>query len=243
MRRLNKSRVALKHHGTLPSKLDLEAFRSATATFFEENTPTIFGAAFSSLSLTSFVVPEEARNHLEAAQAHLERGVFSEAAEEAAVAFGVMLDSFEESKRGRSGRLPFSLSEDMAFLTSYDLGLDRDRLRSERSLADADGQHASLLKIADFVDKTEASLEMMGKALRVMAVGIDYRRYSRFRGLAGEGRTVGQVRYFRRYYGGWAPDEAPTAVEAQFCVDFVIEAAVALQDFDYSLPEAHTKPG
>jgi len=39
MARLNKARVSLKHHGTLPSKLDIEAFRASTTSFFEERTP------------------------------------------------------------------------------------------------------------------------------------------------------------------------------------------------------------
>src|SRR6266496_2832550 len=37
MRRLNKARVALKHHGTFPSKLDVESFRATTASFFEDS--------------------------------------------------------------------------------------------------------------------------------------------------------------------------------------------------------------
>jgi len=37
MRRLNDARVSLKHHGTLPSKLDIDNFRVICNTFFEEN--------------------------------------------------------------------------------------------------------------------------------------------------------------------------------------------------------------
>jgi len=35
MRRLNKARVALKHHGTFPSDLDIEAFRASVTAFFK----------------------------------------------------------------------------------------------------------------------------------------------------------------------------------------------------------------
>src|ERR1043165_1201358 len=35
MRRMNKSRVALKHHGTTPSTEDIRAFRESTSEFFE----------------------------------------------------------------------------------------------------------------------------------------------------------------------------------------------------------------
>jgi len=44
MRRLNKARVSLKHNGTLPAKIELDAFRSTISFFFfEENCRLIFG--------------------------------------------------------------------------------------------------------------------------------------------------------------------------------------------------------
>lgn len=55
MKRLNKARVQLKHYGTSPSKLDIEAFRATVTNFFDENTPKIFGIDFSSVSLVDLV--------------------------------------------------------------------------------------------------------------------------------------------------------------------------------------------
>jgi len=55
MRRLNKARVALNHHGILPSKLGIEAFRASVTNFFEENTPLIFDIKFSEISLIELV--------------------------------------------------------------------------------------------------------------------------------------------------------------------------------------------
>ncbi|MCD6344223.1 MAG: hypothetical protein J7M17_01270, partial [Anaerolineae bacterium] len=68
MRRLNKARVALKHHGTLPSKLDVEAFRATITNFFTDNTPLVFGFPFTAISLTDFVQPAEARDNLKEAE-------------------------------------------------------------------------------------------------------------------------------------------------------------------------------
>ena len=70
----------------------------------------------------------------------------------------------------------------------------------------------------------------MQQAMRVMAFGIDYRRYSLFQKLTGDVLT---------FLGGgvqFVPFEGEiTAEEAQFCVDFVIETAVLLQEFDYTV--------
>jgi len=43
---MNKARVALKHHGTFPSRLDIESFRASTASLSEDNTPLVFGVSF-----------------------------------------------------------------------------------------------------------------------------------------------------------------------------------------------------
>jgi hypothetical protein len=61
MRRLNKARVALKHHGTFPSNLDIESFRVSTTNFFQENTPLVFGVALDDISLIEFVNPDSSR--------------------------------------------------------------------------------------------------------------------------------------------------------------------------------------
>lgn len=43
MQRLNKVRVALKRHETLPSSPDTEAFRVRVTSFLEGNTSLVFG--------------------------------------------------------------------------------------------------------------------------------------------------------------------------------------------------------
>lgn len=64
MRRLNRARVALKHHGTMPSKLDIEAFRGSTTNFFEDNTGIVFGIRFTDISLVDLVQCKDAKNNL-----------------------------------------------------------------------------------------------------------------------------------------------------------------------------------
>jgi len=56
MRRLVRSRVALKHHGTMPAKMDIEAFSETVASFMLENTPTIFDLQFDDISLVDLVL-------------------------------------------------------------------------------------------------------------------------------------------------------------------------------------------
>src|SRR6266568_2878239 len=49
MRRMNGSRVNFKHHGSIPSAMDLDQFRGDATTFFTDATPAVFAADFTSI--------------------------------------------------------------------------------------------------------------------------------------------------------------------------------------------------
>jgi hypothetical protein len=221
MRRLNKARVALKHAGTFPSQLDIEAFRATVTAFFEENTPAIFGTPLSEVSLAEFVQPIEAREKLKAAQSEKNAGHFGEAVTLASVAFELMVYDYEKKKRNVYGRSPFYFGESFSFLSSsmMDIGRGFSADRSAR-------------KLGEFIDKVGKSIESVAAAIKVLALGIDYRKYSRFKMLGpsifrtASGELVVQPRSI-----------SATDMDAQFCVDFVIESALRLRDFDYELGE------
>lgn len=86
MRRLNKSRVALKHHGTMPSRLDIEAFRSGVQAFFESTVPLVFRIDLASVSLAHLVENEATRSALLAADGHIAEERFEDASASLAVA-------------------------------------------------------------------------------------------------------------------------------------------------------------
>jgi hypothetical protein len=91
-------------------------------------------------------------------------------------------------------------------------------------------------RLGDFIDKTKESVEALQEAVKILSLGLDYKRYARFRLL---------TPYVERYMNGnynivrmrRGSKEVPTDEEVQFCIDFVIESAIALQEFDFSLEE------
>jgi hypothetical protein len=48
---LNKGRVNLKHHGTFPSRLDIEGYRATTRTFVQTASSLIFDVDFDRVSM------------------------------------------------------------------------------------------------------------------------------------------------------------------------------------------------
>jgi len=220
MRRLNKARVALKHNGTLPSKLDIESFRAASSLFFQEATKLIFEIEFGSISLVEYVFPEEARDHLRNAEEFCGNAEYEDAATEIALAFEKMLSYYESNKRTIAFGSPFFFGNDMTFLSSFCLGIDRGESR----------------EIARFVDTVKESIQAMQQAIRILALGLDYRKYSKFKLL---------LPYISRVLSGEyivqnrvpSSQPLPDKEYIEFCLRYVVECAIKLNEFDYALNE------
>ena len=218
IRRLNRARVALKHHGTSPSKLDIEAFRASATNFFEENTSPIFDIKFSEISLIELVQCEEIKNNLEESERLLKENKIEESLDKVAISFTQLIGDYESRKRGRFGRSPFFFGESLTFLSSFHMGIDRSKER----------------KLADFVDKIKESVEALQVAVKILSLGVDYRRYVKFRLLTPHiDRALAGNYLISR--GNWGEKGVPSVEDVQFCIDFVIESAVILQEFDFNI--------
>ncbi len=98
MQNLNNRRVALKHHGEIPSSLDIEIARANTTEFFELNTPLYFDIEFSDISLTSLIKYSSVAEWLNKANDAHNKGEFVESICLSHVAFKELLLSHEEDK-------------------------------------------------------------------------------------------------------------------------------------------------
>lgn len=212
MRRLNKARVSLKHAGTLPSKLDIEAFRASTTQFFQEAAKLVFEIEFEDISLIEYVNPDESREHLRAAEAYCAESKFDDATVEITLAFHKMIDAYTDGAR-TGARLPFSFGENMTFLSSSSLGLRK---------------HNELRDVARFVDSVRDSIQAMQHAMKIIALGLDYKKYNRFiallpfvRGTLGGNYNV-QMPPFRQ--------GEPDAGYIRFCINYVIECSIRLSE-------------
>ena len=211
MRRLNTARVSLKHSGTQPSKADLESFRVTTDNFFEDNTKVIFGLSLAEVSLVDLVTPEVARQKLKRAEELQSEAKLDDAACEVAVAFEEMINDYEVRKRDRFHQSPFSFGPDIGRAPHFSgiHGVDR------------------------YFDRVHESIQAMQKALKVMAFGIDFRRYSRFQSFV--------PYFFKTANGNYHFNDVTvgprTAEMIQFCIEFVVESAVQLREFDYDANE------
>jgi len=216
MEKLNKARVDFKHYGNPPSKYAIQDFRDNVISFFEENTPIVFGVEFSDISLIELVECQTTKSSLKDAQRNLKDNKLEDSLDKVAISFAQLIDDYENTKKDQFGRSPFFFGGDMTFLDSLSLDIP------------------STSRLAEFVDTVKESIGAMQDSVKILSLGLDYRKYARFRLLtpdilripAGSRKTRYKVQRFRREV-----EVLPEDVE--FCINFVIESAIALREFDF----------
>jgi hypothetical protein len=202
MRRLNNARVALKHHGTLPSELNIEDFCGRVTSFFNDNTPVVFGVSFAEISLVEYVNPEASRRKLKEAEQLLTSGDTLEALDNIALAFAEMIRDYEARKRDKFSGSPFHFGRGLTTISSS-------------SMQQMDGSRSAQ------------------EAIRMLALGIDYKKYSKFRRLTPRVQSGKHIMRLMRHRP--MSQSKPSVEDVRFCLDFVVESALTLSEFDYTV--------
>ena len=209
--RLNDARVALKHHSNPPSKSAIEGFRNSVTNFFEENTPTVFDIEISNISLIELIECQATKNSLKEAQKMLKENKIEDSFDKVALAFAQLIDDYESRKVDEFGRSPFFSGRLWGFSTT------------KQDLED----------VEMYFDDVVKSIETLQEAVRILSLGLDYRRYVKFKLLTPVILKIGknyEIQRIRRGRKG-----TPTSEDVQFCIDFVIESAIVLQEFDFEV--------
>lgn len=215
MRNLNARRVNIKHKGLLPSKADIEISRVNTTDFFEQNTIAQFGIEWKDISLLTLIHYDNVRQHLEKAQQSLDENKIEDCIELSAIAFDELIYTYEDSKSSYFGSSPFYFGKDLTFLSSIHMGIKDDR------------------KMSEFVDKVKDSLDGIQKAVKILSFGIDYKKFAKFKMLTPiVHRTMGG-KHIAQIWGRkkW------TKENCQYCIDFVLDSSLKLQEFDFDVNE------
>jgi hypothetical protein len=221
IRRLNKARVAFKHHGTLPSKLDIKAFRASATNFFLENTPIIFNLEFSEISLVELVESNEAKESLILARKELNENNIENALKNAGIAFHLIMDEYHIREQKKFRYQSYYLDHRLNFL---------DISSFPRRLAGRDMEVSPIEnKIIETLKELGRFLGPLQDAVRYLALGFDLNRYRHFERLIPTiVRTFDGT--FHCYGPNWSKDNVPDVEEVRFCIDFVIETAIQLQE-------------
>lgn len=216
MKALNTRRVNIKHHGLLPSKADIEASRVNVTDFFEQNTPLYFDINFNEISLFSLINNVEIRNKLEESQTALSMKKYDESIECTAIAFSHLLYVYENNKYIDFYPSPFDFGDNLAEFSTYTSGIDPKLDKTLKQMAE--------------------SISALQSAMKITSLGIDYKRYTKFRLLTPSvTRTIGG-KYIAQIWN----EKQWTIENCQYCIDFVLDACLKLQEFDFDIRDIET---
>jgi hypothetical protein len=218
MEKLNNSRIEFKHHGTEPSKVTIEDTRVNVTNFLEENMLSIFGVKFSEISLIDLIQNEKSRSSLKEAEALLQKGRTEDALDKIAIAFEQLVDDYESNKRDSYGRSMFSFPYIWRF----------------------DAKTEALGELERHFENIGNSIERLQEYVKILALGLDYRKYVKFQFLLARAilkipNESGKIERYEIQRLERKIEDALSKEDIKYCMDFVIESAIVLREFDFEL--------
>lgn len=203
MDKLNNQRVGLKHHGTIPSTLDVDISRTNVAEFYQLNCPAFFGVALEDVSLEVLISYTVVRKYLAKYHENMNMGEYADAQAQCQMAFKELL---------------------IAYHQQYDRSVD---------LQDMPAQNASWLSSPHLEDKTDRYLQKVkedllniNEAISIMNLDLNYYKYSEFKA---QGPRVFKWTEDGEYSVDLFRKSKYTKVTAETCYSFVLDSVLKLQ--------------
>jgi len=204
IRRLNEARVSLKHHGILPSKLDVDNFNISVTNFFIENTSLIFKLNFEEISLIDLITIFEStkKSLIEANELILKKDL-NNALEKITIAF-------EQLKSDFSKNSPIKFQREH-FFTNGIIGSSNNMNQ----------------EIVNHINDLNSALLDIENIVLLLVMGVNYKKYIKFEYIT---PTIYQTLDANFHFQVGPNYEKNVSIKnVQYCFDFVLESAIILQ--------------
>lgn len=218
MNSLSLRRKNLKHKGLFPSKLDIDHSKFSTKDFLKESIELIDGIKFDSISLTELVSNNEVRELLKESENQIDKKNYDLILENTAKAFAILIRQYEKKADGNYSS-PFFFGEDLSFHNSFFMGFDSSELPSE------------FRKLGEFIDKSGESIKQMQFAIKIISLGLDYKKYVLFKYLTPNATFTIGGDIICEMWSGHKKEQYPEN-ELSFLINFVVECSLKLQEFE-----------
>jgi len=221
MEKLNKLRVNFKHMGILPNEEECNNLRTSLDDFFGENTPKFCGVDFDKISLANAIMNRDVRQLVSEAEALIKDKDYPGCLSKLGRAFYTLI---AESKN----KTKTVFGESAIFLP--------DKVDLFRAGLGFNMQH-------DVEGIINPAYEPLAEALNIIILGIDYKKYAKFKWLT--------PYFYKVISGDLIEGNRPREFDSrfnvncknsEFCYLFVIEAALRIEKFDFGLHSVWEKP-
>jgi hypothetical protein len=217
MNMLKERRRNIKHKGIFPSTSDIEESRVTITRFFKENTPKLFNEDFDTISVSDLIVYPNIREYVNLAKSFLTQNNYYDCLVNAKIGFEELLSTYESDKRQW---------HDSILSVGEKVGKDYRNLVSSNKEG---------LRWFEQVTHTTNNVRNI---LKVSALGIDYRKYVLFDFVTPkviETCRTGKDKYVYDAKENFEKRRTITNQDCQFCIDFVIDSALKLQEFNFDI--------
>ena len=190
------------------------------ADFLSQNTKIQFGLDFSSVSVSSLISYNEVKTYIDVAEEYLVKNDFYNCMVNAKIAFMELLSSYEDTKRGK-----YHVN------SITDVGR---KIGNEYQKLIGHDEKSGARWFRDVSETTNRIREV----LKITALGIDYRKYAFFEYITPETNVYwsnGCCEYHSIPKDYYESKINLRASDCRFCIDFVIDSALKLQEFDYDI--------
>ncbi|WP_416901340.1 hypothetical protein [Micromonospora echinospora] len=225
MTRLNKARVALKHHGVHPSRESIEQAAKDTAAFLAAASRLVFDVDLEAVSMSSVIPQDKVRELAEAADNAAGAGDRVTAMVRLADAWMELFEPWPTT-RVTDDESPFRFGPNpYVHLQKYDIAAylysEKGSRRNPRGNEDIAEQLATVTDIAS----------KLQSAARLTVLGLDFAEYQKFKALTPYvSRSADGRREYRAPVG-----YAPSSDDVAFCLQFVVTAALRLVEVEARL--------
>lgn len=177
----------------------------------------MFAIDFCDISLIELISDKESKVFLLNAKSSLKDRNYTKAMENCALAFENMIIKYESNKLTKYEESVFTITDDMTFLNSFYMGIDRSEIGDISS------------KLSEFIDKTINSIFQLQNTIKIMGYGIDFRKYALFDYLTPVIHHMldGSINFGHHI--------EYTENNVNYCIDFCIDSFLKLIHFDFKL--------
>ena len=163
--KLDRARAGMKHHGILVSESMIEEFRVNAKNFFEENTQNVFDINFEDISLVNLVSYPSVKHFLKEAEKFIPTDT-NKANLNVSIAFSNLMEHFRMEEYKEFGVNALSRNTKSA---------------SINGVSDNPEIESVLYDISLSIDDIDRNVEDLRNVITLLAVGIDYYNYLKFK--------------------------------------------------------------
>ena len=217
MGNLNSIRNNLKHRANFPDKSDIQRCCEDVGAFLKESIKEFLRIEFDDISLSTLISFETVREDVQKAEILMKDGLFFESLDYSKKAFMKLLSTYESNKEQWCNSI-------------LNIGVKIGNEYRKLAKSNTEGRN--------WFEHMTKTTNSMRDVIKITTLGIDYKRYALFNYITPnviEGCNATGTIYVSEKKESFESKISVRRDDCQFCISFVVDCALKLQEFDFDI--------